>query len=425
MAIIKTKNNTSFGVNDILVVQGVNPSGVGIASEYMRVTDITNAPYYTVTRDLAGSYSANNNPKWKAGSCLVKVGKSDGVSAYSGGFLRLIGEGANAPYYSVFARNGVAYNAYQEIIRMGNLNGIGGNVADTWGMFMGDYPNSYVQVNATGASVINAPTTNLMTIGETLTVTTPIPIFISTSDGKAYQCDDTNAAKLAYIGFLIESAIANESKRIQFGGIISGFSNLTIGSIYYLKNSITEVTQSDGIQNISYFGQTSGSNVKAGQTFLYTGVGTPENGLYSIKLKLNKYGTPSGSLYLKLYAADKTTLLATITKSSSDIASGGSADYTWTFSLKYELTPNTTYFLELSASTSNDDNCYAVYGSTTSTYSGGQAFIYNGTSWSEFTKDWYMYIYVNPLLYTSAGVNSVKVGKAISATQLLIYQLTI
>jgi len=84
-------------------------------------TPSTTTNPYSVTRDLAGTYSANSNPAWKAGTPVVKQGSSDGASAYSGGWLRLIGEGTHAPYYSVFARTGVAYNAYTEVGRLGTL----------------------------------------------------------------------------------------------------------------------------------------------------------------------------------------------------------------------------------------------------------------------------------------------------------------
>lgn len=131
------KGNTTFAVNDILLIRA--QSSLGIVEEYLRVTNIGSAPTYTVTRDLAAAYASNSNPAWKLGTTVVKVGKSDGASTYSGGWLRLIGEGSNAPFYSVFARTGVAYNAYTEVVRVGNLNGIGGNVTDTFGFFAGNY----------------------------------------------------------------------------------------------------------------------------------------------------------------------------------------------------------------------------------------------------------------------------------------------
>jgi hypothetical protein len=94
---------------------------------------------YYVVRDLAGSFTADNNPAWQTGTTIVKQGKSDGSSVYSGGWLRLLGEGTNAPHYSVFSRTGVTYNSYSERVRVGNLNGIGGQTTDTYGIFIGNY----------------------------------------------------------------------------------------------------------------------------------------------------------------------------------------------------------------------------------------------------------------------------------------------
>ena len=92
----------------------------------------------TVTRDLAASFAANSNPTWQKGTVVVKQGSSDGAAAFSGGYLRLLGEGTNAPHYSVFQRSGVAYNAVTEVVRLGQLNGIGSFVADTFGIYIGD-----------------------------------------------------------------------------------------------------------------------------------------------------------------------------------------------------------------------------------------------------------------------------------------------
>lgn len=136
-ATLTTNGSTTFTVNDILLIQATTASG--IQSEWFRVTDISLAPIYTVVRDLAGLYAPDANPSWSKGTAVVKQGISDGSSAFSGGWLRLIGQGLNSPYYSVFSRTGINYNNYLEAVRLGNLNGIGPFVADTYGIFIGDY----------------------------------------------------------------------------------------------------------------------------------------------------------------------------------------------------------------------------------------------------------------------------------------------
>ena len=134
---LTTRGNTTFAVNDMLHIKAI--TAVGIEQEYLRITDISGAPTYVVTRDLSNAYAADSNPIWTAGTTIVKEGSSDGALAYSGGWLRLIGEGTPSPYYSVFARTGVLYNDYVEVVRLGNLNGVAGIASDTFGLFMGDY----------------------------------------------------------------------------------------------------------------------------------------------------------------------------------------------------------------------------------------------------------------------------------------------
>lgn len=150
---LKILGNSTFGLNDILLMRGVTASG--IQEEWMRVTNIASAPIYTVTRDLAAAYAANSNPVWQKGTPVVVQGKSDGAATYSGGWLRLLGQGTNSPYYSVYARTGIAYNNYTEIARFGNLNGIGSFAADTYGIFIGNYSSGQYLSYDTLSSSLN------------------------------------------------------------------------------------------------------------------------------------------------------------------------------------------------------------------------------------------------------------------------------
>lgn len=152
---LKTKGTTTWAVNDIIFIRA--QTAAGIQEEYLRVTNIASAPVYTVTRDLAAAHAADTNPVWQIGTTITKVGSSDGAATYSGGWLRLLGEGTNSPYYSVFVRTGVAYNAYTEIARFGNLNGIGGYSSDTFGFFVGDFAaGKYISYDsASGKLILN------------------------------------------------------------------------------------------------------------------------------------------------------------------------------------------------------------------------------------------------------------------------------
>ncbi len=64
--------NATFAVNDILHIKA--DLGAGVVEEWLAVTDISSAPTYTVTRDLAGDYSANANPVWTNGVSVVRKG---------------------------------------------------------------------------------------------------------------------------------------------------------------------------------------------------------------------------------------------------------------------------------------------------------------------------------------------------------------
>lgn len=149
-ATLTIKANTTFAVNDILYSKNETDE------EYFRVTSIASAPTYSVTRDLAGAYSANNNPTWKAGTAIVKLGKSDGASTFSGGYLRLLGEGTNSPRYSVYKRTGIAYNAITEYVGLGNLNGLLDYVSDEYGISVGTATDGYIAYDPTNGLRVSA-----------------------------------------------------------------------------------------------------------------------------------------------------------------------------------------------------------------------------------------------------------------------------
>ena len=69
---LTTKGTTTFSDDDIILIRGV--ATTGIQEEYLQITDASSAPTYTVTRDLAHTFTTNNNPAWKAGTTIVKQG---------------------------------------------------------------------------------------------------------------------------------------------------------------------------------------------------------------------------------------------------------------------------------------------------------------------------------------------------------------
>lgn len=168
------RGNITLAANDIVIIRA--QSSGGIQEEYLRVTSAAAAPTYSVTRDLAATYAVDTNPAWPAGTVVVQQGVSDGAAAFSGGWLDLVGEassGSDWPRVSVFQRTGVAYNAFTERVRMGNLNGYLGYVADTYGFAVGSSVagEANITFDATNGIRIRQGTTNLITFNMSGTAT--------------------------------------------------------------------------------------------------------------------------------------------------------------------------------------------------------------------------------------------------------------
>jgi hypothetical protein len=297
------KGNTTFAVNDLLVCRCVTASG--IQEEWVRVTNIDNAPRYVVTRDVKGDFAANANPIWPAGTTFVKQGSSNGSSTYSGGWLKLIGEGTNAPHYSVFTRTGVAYNAYTETVRMGNLNGIGGNTSDVYGFYAGNATQYFMwdgsEISATGYSL-----NILKTAGETISgATTPVPV--------------------------------------------------------YTQNDIDIATAPIMENNVS----TANSNIYGVHWTCYSfRLDQYTNFISKFRVYLKKYGSPTGDITVGLYAADANfqPTGSVIEESTLDVSTISSADfvfYDFDFTTN-SLDPNGTYSFVTTVPDGDVDN-YIYY----------------------------------------------------------------
>lgn len=161
-------------------------------------------------------------PLFYKGCTIAKQGKSDSISTYSGGWLRLIGEGTNSPYYSVFSRTGAAFDSYLEACRLGNLNGIGGFSSDTYGIFIGNYStgkyfsydtlsgnmvlNGYVQTSigvfggdgSDGALSISSGTTTIDLAGAAIFVKNYSSISITGTAKLAFSNPHTNGTIIIF-----------------------------------------------------------------------------------------------------------------------------------------------------------------------------------------------------------------------------------
>lgn len=188
---------------------------------------------YTVTRDLAGTYVSNNNPVWKAGTPITVIGSSDGASAYSGGYLRLIGAGANAPHYSVFKRTGVAYDAVTEYCRLGNLNGFLGYVSEEYGLAIGE-STKYLKYDPTNGLQIagQIQSTVYLTAGEALTDGNAVMIGAGTAIAGNSQTSQNSNEAITDPTDWKSMSFSTTSKAIKISSV----------TLYLAYNSATPVT---------------------------------------------------------------------------------------------------------------------------------------------------------------------------------------
>jgi len=260
--------------------------------------------------------------------------------------------------------------------------------------------------------------------------TTPLAMVLnwtgSAYERKATKSDDKDENKIKFLGFLSDDISENESASLKVSGVQGGFSDLEIGADYFLKNiSGTPFNLVDqSAANTEYaFGYNTSSREKIGQTF--TNDATKRN-IGRIKVNLKKTGTPSGEIVGKLYAADKTTILG-ISKNSFESSDFTTSFQEFSFEFSGELIAASTVFffvLEIIGGTLSTSNYYQVEASSSDPYSGGAVFA-KSVSWTELSSyDFKMTIETDPQtkghISTSQGMHVVKIGKAISATEIFI-----
>ena len=89
-----------------------------INEEYMLITDSSNAPIYSVTRDLANAYPTD--PTWNKGTAIISTGDGTGDT----GFIILDSVSEYSPFIDINVRNSSTYNDWSTKVRLGNLEGI-------------------------------------------------------------------------------------------------------------------------------------------------------------------------------------------------------------------------------------------------------------------------------------------------------------
>jgi hypothetical protein len=425
------KGGTTFSVNDMIVLRGETADG--IEEERLRITNIGSAPTYSVTRDLAGLYGADDNPVWKAGTPVITQGLSNGTDTYSGGWLELVGSGTNSPYYSVYQRTGLDWDDFTETCRLGNLNGFLDYTTDKFGIGIGDSTRS-LTYNTTEGLLLSEG----FVAGEDIDEAVPVPVYINT--------------------------LSTSAEAESVAGPTSGAGS----SITYLANYKS-------------------------QSFV---MGLTKNKITKVGIYCAKIGSPTGTFTVNLYeeSGDLQTgaSLGTATKDSSTFAGVTSLQYI-VFATPIDVIPGKKYVIvcSLPSGSTLGNNITVSFDNSSDTYTGGKFATSpdSGANWSFVNYDMCFKIYgtyvegatageimacddryagklaytgmlVNSVdkgddakvmlngvvsgytgltvgatyyldvskanfIHTSAGVNSVKVGRAITSTRLLIYQLAI
>jgi len=183
---------SSFVANEVIRIKD------GTDDEWMLVTSVASAPTYVVTRDLAGSYSSNNNPVWTKGTAVVSMGVGSGTKT---GFILLDSSSANSPYIDIYGRNSTTYTDYTLHGRYGWLKGItdsnvGLSGTDVWGLYS-DSVYLTGTINATSGKF--GTSTNYWSVGATgLTAVSPSTDVFLNYGKTDFGQDSTNGFILGY-----------------------------------------------------------------------------------------------------------------------------------------------------------------------------------------------------------------------------------
>ncbi len=130
------------------------------------------------------------------------------------------------------------------------------------------------------------------------------------------------------------------------------------------------------------------TQTRLGQTFLINTVTT----LFSVTVKIKKFGSPSYNILMKLYESDRSTLLVTShIQVPTSVLTTNYAEFTFFFD-PVSLSASTTYFLEIStdSGTNNQFHYVLVEAGSTTGYTDGDLWSYGtpGPVWTQMsTKD--------------------------------------
>ena len=136
--------------NDHLLIKSLDTSGVA-KTEYIKVGTLVSGTTYNVTRDEAGAHVTD--PVWPDGTPYAILGQ------VGNGYLDF--GAVSTPRLSIFTQ-GANYNDQAEVVRLGDINGLGGIGSTTWGAYFGAANKAYMTVDPTNGMKISTPSSEML-----------------------------------------------------------------------------------------------------------------------------------------------------------------------------------------------------------------------------------------------------------------------
>lgn len=282
---LTTKGEITLAVGDILRIRENS------FDEWLEVTNIASAPTYVVTRDKAGSYTADNNPAWKKGATIVNYGQS------GQGFIEQITNVANSPYIRIATHAGSPWSTTDTKVLIGQLQDKTGN--NEYGLWiksgasyiagmrsysvivsqdgLGDFSDIQDAIDSipTGgtifirngmyeitSTILIDALTNITLIGEDVNNT-----IIKAGDGTDIDVFNVfnNSSYINFYNLQIDGNYLNQDPASFLKGIKFDFTNfVTIGNCYIRRNSAWGIEVNTGSGDIEIYDCIIEENVETG-----------------------------------------------------------------------------------------------------------------------------------------------------------------
>jgi len=154
---------------------------------------------------------------------------------------------------------GDATNGFKTVSGLGTsgqlLTSAGAGNPPVWGTPSVDTATNYTW---TGIHNFSATTTfssivNAFTASTTITATIPVPVYLATSTNALMLSTASTTATnvvIDYLGFALNNGTNGSTVYVQTYGVVSGFTDLTPGAVYYVQNTAGTIGTTVGVNPI-------------------------------------------------------------------------------------------------------------------------------------------------------------------------------